>query len=114
MSRISMPVLGVQIDALYHCNIEAFGVEYWYSSSGIQATPARSFTHIHGMQPIDNIVYDTTKLKISKVCITLNLSLPQPHPVLALTRHIDIYPLLISPTPSNIYPFKYLLPSSNT
>ena len=121
MSRISKTVLGVPIDALYHCNIEAFGVEYWYSSGGIQATPARSFTHIHGFQPNDSIAYNTTKLKVSKVLkikLQSYLFITPTKPVLTLsptfTRlHRMSYPQLTSPTPSNGYRFFYLTPSSN-
>ena len=57
----SRAILGKYVDAIYHCGIEVYGIEYWFGSAGIQAAPPGVFGMLNGLCPI--AVHETSTRK---------------------------------------------------
>ena len=49
---VSGQILGKHVDAIYHCGIEVYGVEYWFGSKGIQAAVPGVFGTMNGLSTI--------------------------------------------------------------
>lgn len=59
--QLSMPLLGKQIDGIWHTGVHVFGREYFYGG-GIQAMPPSSVVARYGMEPVQVLPLGSTSV----------------------------------------------------